>query len=102
MIEKQEIYCHNCSNYVQFDIDMNLSGNHVLKCPKCGHEHCRVVENGEITGERWDSRNPTYLVTSVTYTCASTWTTFTSRSSSVTAPAGIFLYNSWTNVTATS
>ena len=56
-IERQEIYCHNCGRYVQFPIDLGLDGNHVLKCPNCGHEHCRVVKDGSITGDRWDSRN---------------------------------------------
>lgn len=54
---RQEIHCHECDRYVQFEIDMDLDGNHVFNCPKCGHEHCRVVKNGEITEERWDRRN---------------------------------------------
>lgn len=59
--EKQELWCHECSSYVQFPIDLSLNGNHVLNCPQCGHEHCRVVENGRITSTRWDSRNrPVY------------------------------------------
>jgi hypothetical protein len=62
-VERQEIFCHACQRYVQFDIDLALNGNHVLNCPNCGHEHCRVVRNGVITGERWDRRNgPTYYV----------------------------------------
>ena len=103
MIEKQEIYCHGCGNYVQFDIDMNLNGNHVLKCPKCGHEHCRVVENGVVTDDRWDSRNGnTYNVTStITYSAISTWTTYSSNSTATSTLRG-FLYNSWINVTATT
>jgi len=56
-IEMQELYCHNCGNYVQFPIDLSLNGNHVLHCPSCNHEHCRVVKDGVITGERWDDRN---------------------------------------------
>ena len=68
-IERQEIYCHNCGKYVQFDINVSLNGNHVLPCPVCGHEHCRVVKDGEITGERWAQRNgPTIQVTTRTVT----------------------------------
>ena len=63
MIERQELFCHACNNYVQFNLDLEIDGNHVLKCPSCGHEHCRVVKNGQITAERWDSRNvPTITV----------------------------------------
>jgi DNA-directed RNA polymerase subunit RPC12/RpoP len=54
---KTEIYCHECGNYIQFVLDKSLNGNHVVTCPNCGHEHCRVVKDGEVTGDRWDSRN---------------------------------------------
>ena len=96
-LEKQEIFCHECGNYVQFDIDVSLNGNHVLKCPSCGHEHCRVVKNGIITEDRWDSRNPTFNVSpnSITYTNLSTFTTFAQSNSSTTVTN--FLYNSWIN-----
>ena len=57
MNERQEIYCHECDRYVQFNIDTSLNGNHVLRCPNCGHEHCRVVTDGVITDGRWDRRN---------------------------------------------
>jgi DNA-directed RNA polymerase subunit RPC12/RpoP len=84
MMEHQEIYCHNCAKYVQFDLDMELNGKHVLKCPNCGHEHCRYVNNGKIMDERWASRNQdniqTYTVSSytLTYSTSSTTTTATS------------------------
>lgn len=75
--DKQELWCHNCSSYVQFPIDLSMNGNHVLNCPKCDHEHCRVVEDGRITSTRWDSRNPTFPITSYTDTTSSiTYTTF--------------------------
>jgi hypothetical protein len=59
MIERQELHCHNCSKYVQFNLDTDLDGKHVLKCPNCGHEHCRYVNKGVISDSRWDSRNAT-------------------------------------------
>jgi DNA-directed RNA polymerase subunit RPC12/RpoP len=83
MTEKQELYCHNCGKYVQFDIDMELNGNHVLKCPNCGHEHCRVVKDGVITDDRWDSRNPTYIISKAAYTSVSTWNTYNGSSSNM-------------------
>jgi len=70
IIERQELYCYECGKYVQFNIDLSMEGNHVLECPNCGHEHCRVVRNGKITGDRWDSRNvqqvPIYIPSSST------------------------------------
>lgn len=92
--DKQELWCHECESYVQFPIDLSLDGNHVLNCPKCGHEHCRVVENGRITSTRWDSRNRTYSIsayadsttsTAITYTTFSTgWGTVTDSTSHLT------------------
>ena len=65
---RQELYCHGCDGYVQFVVDLNLNGNHVVHCPNCGHEHCRVVQDGVITDIRWDSRNgSTYAVTTTAY-----------------------------------
>ncbi len=89
--ERQELYCHKCDNYVQFRIDLSLNGNHVLKCPKCGHEHCRVVKNGKITDIRWDSRNPTFQCTAVTYTNTSLYSASASNSD--------YLRQSWFNST---
>ncbi len=94
MIEKQELHCHDCERYVQFEVDMSLNGNHVLECPKCGHEHCRVVQNGIITDDRWDRRNKTHKVG------ASTWTYVCTSSS--TSSGSTFLAASWTNSTCTS
>jgi len=118
-LTRQELYCHECGNYVQFTIDQNLDGNHVLECPKCKHEHCRVVKDGVITGDRWDSRNKdnglTWTCTNATYSVASTYTTYsdsTSTSLGVTinysdstnatsdATTGdVFLYQNWINTT---
>ena len=69
LIERQELWCHDCENYVQFDLDLSVDGNHVLECPSCGHEHCRVVKNGRITDIRWDSRNGPKIFISCSTTC---------------------------------
>jgi hypothetical protein len=96
-IEKQEIYCHNCNSYVQFPMDLSLNGNHVLKCPNCQHEHCRVVKDGVITGDRWDQRNgDTWRIRSSATTASATsasssiWT----FSSAGTSSAGNIYYAS--------
>ena len=94
-IEAQELHCHNCDRYVQFNLDLSLNGNHVLRCPNCGHEHCRVVMDGKITGERWDQRNGlTYTVRTYAYTITSTFVSSTSSS--------YYLYNSWMNATTSA
>lgn len=76
MVQRQEIHCHNCDKWVQFEIDLDLDGNHVLNCPNCDHEHCRVVRKGVITDIRWDSRNgPTYTVIATSTSSASAYVT---------------------------
>ena len=99
MKERQEIFCHNCEKWVQFDIDTSLDGNHVLECPNCGHEHCRVVKNGVITGDRWDSRNgPTFKVLSstVTTTTVSSYSSYIANTTDSTNKfASYALWDSW-------
>lgn len=56
-IEITEIHCHECNGYIKFALDKGKDGEHVLICPKCGHEHCRIIKNGIVTGDRWESRN---------------------------------------------
>lgn len=119
-IERQELHCHDCNKYVQFDIDLSLNGNHVLECPNCGHEHCRVVKDGIITSERWDQRNgdsgTVFTTTNITWTTASTWDTYIGTGQTVsnqptqtgtaqvsgTAGTDVFLYNSWLNTGSTA
>jgi hypothetical protein len=103
MVERQELHCHNCDRYVQFDIDTSLNGRHVLNCPNCGHEHCRIVNNGIISDERWDSRNdniPNIMINTYTImtTAASTYTLYsgTTAASGTTDSA---VYASWMNST---
>lgn len=100
MIERQEIHCHECNRYVQFDIDMSLNGNHVLNCPNCGHEHCRVVRNGRITDIRWASWSPTYTISSAITVTTSVW--LTAGSTSTTAAGRFLLAQSWLNTSSTS
>lgn len=53
---RTDMHCHGCGKGFIAELDFSVSGNHVVECPRCGHEHCRVIEDGMITGERWDSR----------------------------------------------
>lgn len=94
-VQRQEIYCHACGGYVQFDLDTSVNGNHVLKCPNCQHEHCRVVCNGKISDTRWDQRNgagnglPTYYISQY-------MTTYATASTATTVSTQIYLYSAST------
>lgn len=103
MIERQELWCHNCSRYVQFDMDMELNGNHVLECPNCGHEHCRVVKDGVITDDRWDTRNGnTYSVSTTSATTSTTSVTLAYYTASASTGTGAYLISDlWLNTMTT-
>jgi len=55
MRKREELFCHACNRYVQFEIDINNDGNYTIPCPNCGHDHYRVVSGGLVTDERWQS-----------------------------------------------
>lgn len=94
---RSELQCHECGRWVQFELDMSLEGNHVLNCPVCGHEHCRVVRRGRITDVRWSNRNRTYQASVYSYsnTSNTSWTTSTTTSAN-------FGYYDTTGYTTTS
>jgi DNA-directed RNA polymerase subunit RPC12/RpoP len=107
-MERQELWCHECEKYVQFDIDTTLNGNHIIKCPNCGHEHLRVVNDGVISETRWGSRNSvgavnpnissvvhTYMTTGTTSTNSSTYSTYIG--SAGTNTGSMFSYMAWMN-----
>ena len=52
----QELYCHHCNNYLRFETKPEKSGNLIIVCDYCGHQHCRVVVFGRVTSDRWDKR----------------------------------------------
>jgi NAD-dependent SIR2 family protein deacetylase len=54
---KTVLDCHQCHKQFVALLDFTVNGNHVIECAHCGHEHCRVIDSGVITGERWDSRH---------------------------------------------
>ena len=100
-IERQELWCHECDKHVQFDLDLSLNGNHVLECPNCGHEHCRVVKDGVITSERWAQRNgPTIHMSqstaNITYSTTSVTVTIYANSASTFTAQSWFTYTSGT------
>jgi hypothetical protein len=101
-MEKQELFCHACGKYVQFDVP-ETDGNLCVVCPNCKHEHCRVVKDGVITEDRWDSRNgiSNGMVMYATGT-SSTGTSFISSytlTASTTSGSSTFIAQSWLNYT---
>jgi len=54
---RTDLYCTECGKNFVAQLDLSLDGNHVVECPHCGHEHCRVVKEGKVTDVRWSSRN---------------------------------------------
>lgn len=103
MKERQELWCHDCQKYVQFDIDTELNGNHVIICPNCKHEHCRVVKNGKVTEVRWGSRNGwsaiTYMTTGMTSSNASTYATYSGNTMTDSNASSAIKYSAWMNLT---
>jgi DNA-directed RNA polymerase subunit RPC12/RpoP len=86
------MYCHDCAKNFIAELDFSISGNHVVECPHCGHEHCRVIKDGKITEDRFNSTNGLPKVTG-----GSTW-----KSSVLplkTSTAAAFLRDKWLNLT---
>lgn len=54
---RTDMYCHSCDKNFIAELDFDIEGEHIVECPHCGHEHCRKIEKGIITGDRWDGRN---------------------------------------------
>lgn len=54
---RTDMNCTECGKNFIAQLDFALDGNHVVECPYCAHEHCRVITNGRVTGDRWESRH---------------------------------------------
>ena len=95
-----EIFCHECRGYIRIALDHDIDGNHIIKCPECGHEHCRVIKAGEITGDRWQSRNQTttYTTSSTSSYCLSAFVS-SSTISTTTNLEGCFFKQLWLDST---
>lgn len=57
MSEMQELHCNACGYYLRFKIKPWKNGNLTIVCDNCGHQHCRRVENGVVTSDRWAGKN---------------------------------------------
>ncbi len=58
---RTHLYCHQCTGNFLALLDYDVDGQHVVECPHCGHEHCRKIVKGLVTGDRWDGRNETRI-----------------------------------------
>lgn len=66
-IVRTDMECHSCREQGLKDrflarINFNIDGNHEIECPRCGHIHYRVVQNGRVTEERYNSSYATHKV----------------------------------------
>lgn len=51
----QNEWCHNCAQVVRFEFE-DVTGNQVIFCPVCQHQHFRAIDQGNLTNIRMDSR----------------------------------------------
>jgi hypothetical protein len=47
-----EFNCYCQKPYIYVWLNTGVTGNYVIKCPTCGHEHYRAIEKGVITKDR--------------------------------------------------
>lgn len=87
---KTDMHCSHCRKPFVAQLDMSVDGNHVVECPWCGHEHCRRVEAGRVTDDRWSSR-----LQRVDVDARCVWKSTTEPI--VTSTAAAFLRERWLN-----
>lgn len=76
----QEFYCAKsgggCGGYIMVKLNMAISGTVKVICPKCKHEHSRVIEEGHLkenfsskkyTGSRYDKTDQELIPTMAAY-----------------------------------
>lgn len=54
---KTEVHCTGCNKKFIAELDFGIDGQHIIECPFCAHEHCRRIEKGRVTDDRWSSRS---------------------------------------------
>lgn len=91
-IVRTDLHCTNCSKGFIAKINMDIDGNHTIVCPYCGHNHYRVITDGQVTGDRWQSSS------TMKHTVAETEKLWTNDSLKVqTSTASQFLRDRWLN-----
>lgn len=56
-MQRTDMQCTNCSKTFIAEMDYSLNGNHIIRCAWCGHQHCRTVQGGKVTDQRWAPSN---------------------------------------------
>lgn len=94
-LQRSDMNCHNCSKNFVAEVDFSISGEHVIECPHCGHEHWRTIKDGKITEARWGTGDPQNYghVTRVKGTSVWKSSVLKARTSS----ASIYLRELWLN-----
>lgn len=54
-VARTQMHCHACSKNFVAELEAGIDGKHVVECPHCGHQHYRIIKDGEITESRWGS-----------------------------------------------
>lgn len=85
---RTDMYCHHCDKNFIAKLDHSLDGNHQICCPHCNHTHFRLIKDGVVTGDRWDSEYVTHVVPK-----RSTWTH--DSQPIITNSAAAFIRNAW-------
>ena len=89
--QRTDMHCHECNKTFIAELDFDIDGNHIIECPHCAHEHCRVITQGKITGERWDTRRQR-----VNVEARCVWKSSVIQAKASTASQ--FIRNSWLNL----
>lgn len=84
---RSDLHCTDCGKSFVARFDNAIDGNHIVVCPWCGHQHCRVIKAGTVTGDRFDSK-----VERVEVPARSVWKT---ASGLETSSASHFLREKW-------
>lgn len=56
-IVRTDMVCTDCSRVFIAKINFDVNGNHIIKCPYCGHDHHRTITNGIVTETRHGSQS---------------------------------------------
>ena len=58
---RQTEYCHSCDKQVVFEFE-DVTGNQLILCPNCGHQHYREIDEGTLTAIRVERMRPYMMV----------------------------------------
>jgi len=92
-VQRTEMHCHACRKQFVAELDLDISGNYVIECAHCGHEHYRTIKEGRITEGRWGAAADNSGVTRVSGRSVWKSTVIQAQTSTVAA----FIRERWLN-----